>query len=876
MTVSEQPCEQTALLSSCNTERQPDYDDNISYTDTLRYCFTFIIPPTARDALVAFACVISILAAKVFHLVMGLFMKLAVDALSSSDPAERQRCPFLAAVLFLIGRIGVALSTQAYEVAQEHYAQRVLHRFAVHAFAAVMHQSVAFHVQRRTGETTAIVRRGVAALDTLLRQLAFWLLPTLVETVYVTAIFYHLGSPAIALAVAATVIVHVAYTARLTSHRAALARRQRDAENAAWAHATERVAEHATVSVFAAADFEVAQHDELRLDVRRTTFDAKRLTTFYDVSADVILQTGTFAGFVLAARDAAAGRLSVGDFALAVTYISALFWPLLVLAQSYGQVVTALANAEQVVRLLRAPRFVHDAPDARSLPSASTCAPAAVFERVSFSYDGGSAGAVRDVSFTLRRGRVLGIVGPSGAGKSTLARLLLRLHDAHEGAVRVHGADVRDVRIADLRRAIAVVVQDTVLLSGNIRDNVRYARPDLLDAAVWEALRGAALDDFVRTLEDGLDTRVGERGVRLSGGERQRVGIARALLRDANIVVLDEATSALSALDEIVVQERLAKLLADRAVLVVAHRLASVRHADEILVMDKGYVVERGRHAQLVVLNGIYARMWRAQAGAMFRPVRWLRSSLRSDVTLLSFFLYLAAALLSICFLVHLNASQAFIFSNVIGVDTSRLGEATGSLALYDELLSLAAVLAWGVLSDRIGRRIVYTLGFLIIGVATIVFPFASNLYPQLLLARLLFAIGAASTSTMLTAVLADFARDANRGFISGAVGLASGLGAIIALFVFLRLPVSLEKSVADPIAATRVSYAIVGGISILFCVPLWFFLKPKSRVSSTNSTEEARQPHDTSDARDFLDTPEGNEGVIAVEAVEDVEVVEA
>lgn len=606
--------EHTRLLPQRNA-RKPDDDENITYTAILRYCLPFIAPDSLSSLLIGLLCILSILTAKIFHLVMGLFMKLAVDALSSSDPITRQRGPLRAAILFLLGRVAVAISTQIYETAQEHYAQRVKHRFSLHAFSAVLHHSPSFHATRRTGETTAILRRGVSAVDTLLRQLAFWLLPTLTETVYVTAIFYHLGSSGIAVAVAVTVVVHVVYTAHLTTRRAALARTQRDAENDAWAHANERIAEHLTVAAFGAASHEVAHYNTLRRAVRRTTFDAKRLSSFYDVSADVILQTGTFVGFVLAARDAARGKLSVGEFALAVTYISALFWPLLVLAQSYGKVVTALANAEQLVRLLQVPSVVHDKPDAVDLPAASVRVPAVHFDRVSFAYDGlEGAGGVRDVSFALYAGKVLAIVGPSGAGKSTVVRLLLRLHDAHKGYVRVHGVDVRDVRLASLRRQVALVAQDTVLLSGSVRDNVGYA-VDKGDSDVWDALRSAALDAFVSGLADGIDTRVGERGVRLSGGERQRVGIARALVREADVVVLDEATSALSSLDECEVQRRLKGVLEGRAVLVVAHRLASVRHADEILVMDDGYVVERGSHESLVGLGGMYASMWRAQAG---------------------------------------------------------------------------------------------------------------------------------------------------------------------------------------------------------------------------------------------------------------------
>lgn len=224
----------------------------------------------------------------------------------------------------------------------------------------------------------------------------------------------------------------------------------------------------------------------------------------------------------------------------------------------------------------------------------------------------------------------------------------------------------------------------------------------------------------------------------------------------------------------------------------------------------------------------------------MINPVKWLRSGLRSHVTLRGFFLYLAAVLLSICFFVFVNASQAFILTNIIGVNTNKLGGATGSLALYDELVSLAFVLVWGVLSDKIGRRSVYSLGFLIIGIATVIFPLASNLYPQLLLIRLLFAVGAASTSCMLTAVLADFVGDSKRGFMSGTVGLVSGIGALLALFLFLPLPVRLESISQSPVSAIRITYGIVGSISIIFCVFLWGFLGNAPCSSELEQVDES------------------------------------
>lgn len=585
-----------------------------SFTDTLRFCVPFVVPESRKCALVAISCVVCILIAKVFHLAMGVFMKLAVDSLSSTDYNVRRIGSLKAAFLFLAGRITVAFATQGFEVAQEHYSQRVIRRVTMYAFDILMNQSVSFHMNRRVGETTQIVRRGVEAIDIVLRKTLFWLIPTITEVVYVSVIFWRLGSSSIALVILVTVVAHIIYTARLTERRANIARSQRDAENSAWAHAIERMASHDFVTLFGMGNAEVQQHDILCSNVQRETFNAKRLVTFYNVSADLILQFGTFVAFVFAARDAADGTLSVGNFALAITYISALFYPLLVLAQSFGEVVAALANAEQLVALLRTSNDICDHPFAIQLPlSTPIDVPMVQFENVSFQYPRG--GGVHDVSFTIERGKCTAVVGLSGAGKSTLLRLLLKLNNVQRGDVRVLGINSKYIEQTSLRRGIAFVPQDSTIFGGTLRDNVKYGREEVDDDAVFAALEQAALKKWVHSLPDALDTVVGERGVQLSGGERQRIGIARALLRDVPIFVFDEATSALSSLDEETIQQSMRLLLKEKATLIVAHRLSTIKHADEILVMEHGRIVERGTHLDLLNSEGLYARMWKVQSG---------------------------------------------------------------------------------------------------------------------------------------------------------------------------------------------------------------------------------------------------------------------
>lgn len=576
-----------------------------------------MLPETRKHTLVAISCVICILLAKVFHLAMGVFMKVAVDSLSSNDAQVRRTGPLRAAAIFLVGRIAVAFATQGFEVCQEHYSQNVIRRVTIHAFDTIMRQSVSFHANRRVGETAEIVRRGVDAIDLILRKILFWLLPTVAEVIYVSAIFWRLGSGSVAIVIVVTVVAHIAYTARLTDRRATLARTQRDAENAAWAHAVERIANHDFVTLFAMSSDEVVRHDKLRERVQRETYNAKRLVTFYNVSADLILQFGTFVAFICAASDAAAGTLSVGNFALVITYISALFYPLLVLAQNFGEVVAALANAEQLVALLRTPNNVCDHPFATLLPnkfSIPTDLALVQFENVSFAHSP-DGGAVNDVSFSLRRGECTAIVGPSGAGKSTVIRLLMRLSNVDKGVIRVLGVNTKHIEQSSLRRGIAVIPQESTIFSGTLRDNVKYGMDEASDFEVMKALERAALKNWFMALPHGLDTTLGERGVQLSGGERQRIGIARSLLRDAPIFVMDEATSALSSIDEQLIQRNMHELLEEKVSLIVAHRLSTIKHANQILVMDKGSIVERGNHEELLKLNGLYAKMWSVQSG---------------------------------------------------------------------------------------------------------------------------------------------------------------------------------------------------------------------------------------------------------------------
>ncbi len=488
--------------------------------------------------------------------------------------------------------------------------QRARRRLALRALEHLHALSLGFHLARRTGQVGRVLDNGLSGLRELLFDTIFLILPLTAEIVFVTAILLFRLDAGFALILLTTLVV---YAVVLVVGSEWLRAHQRKAvvEGAlAQGRAVDSLLNYETVKYFTNERHVALRYDESLAEVERLTIRVLGLRTLTGVVLVTVLAAGTAAVLLLAAGRVAGGAMTVGELVLVNAYLLQLTRPMDRLGQLYRSIKQAFIDLEQLLDLLDEQPEVADRPGARPLRPG----PGEVrFEQVGFAYTA-ERPILHGIDLTIAPGRTLAVVGPTGAGKSTIARLLFRFWDPTAGRVLIDGQDLREVTQASLRAAIAVVPQDSVLFNETIGYNIAFGRPDATREEIEAAARAADLHDFVASLPDGYGTLVGERGLKLSGGEKQRVAIARAILKRPRIFILDEATSSLDSATERRVQAQLRALSAGATTLVIAHRLSTVVDADEIVVLDGGRIVARGRHAELLARDGLYALLWRKQA----------------------------------------------------------------------------------------------------------------------------------------------------------------------------------------------------------------------------------------------------------------------
>ena len=560
--------------------------------------------------------VLFLVLAKVATVYVPIFYARAVDRLTPHGPAGS-----IAAVpvALIIGYGLLRLASGGFgELRDAVFApvkQRTVRRVARETFEHLHSLSLRFHLDRQTGGLTRVIDRGMVAVETVLRLGVFNVVPTLLEMLMVTAVIWRIFDWRFAAVTFTAVAAYVGFTTGFTTWRIKIRRQMNEVDTEATAKAIDSLLNYETVKYFGNEAHESRRFDEALARYERAAVRTQVSLNGLNLGQVTIIAAGLAVIMLMAARGVQDGSLTVGKFVLVNTYLMQLYQPLNFLGFVYSGVKQGLVDMEAMFRLLAVEREVQDRPGALALPTtlAGGRAPAIEFRDVRFGY-GPDRTILDGVSFTVAPGRRLAVVGPTGAGKSTLSRLLFRFYDVTAGSVLVDGHDVRDYRQDELRAAIGVVPQDTVLFNDTLRYNIAYGRPGATQAEIEHAARLAQVHDFASRLPQGYDTRVGERGLKLSGGEKQRVAIARTILKDPRILVLDEATSALDTRTEQEIGAALAAVAASRTTLVIAHRLSTVVDADEILVLAEGRVAERGTHAALLARDGLYAHMWRLQS----------------------------------------------------------------------------------------------------------------------------------------------------------------------------------------------------------------------------------------------------------------------
>ena len=570
---------------------------------TLRLLFPYLWAYRLR-VLAALGC---LFAAKVASVSVPVVFKNMIDGFSVADQALA--LPALLLILYGVLRFSTSLFTELREFLFARVTQRAVRQVALEVFRHLHALSLRFHLERQTGGMSRDVERGTRSISSLISYTLYSILPTLVEISLVLGILfvkYDLGFVLITLV---SLTAYIVFTVMISNWRISIRRAVNESDSAANTRAVDSLLNYETVKYFNNEAYEARRYDEQMIHWEDAATRSQTTLSTLNLGQQLIIALGVTAMMWRAANGVVNGNMTIGDLVLVNAFLIQLYVPLNSLGLVYREIRQALTDLERMFNLLKENREIADAPDARDLPGG----PLQInFDAVNFAYDP-QRPILHNLNFSVPVGKTVAVVGHSGAGKSTLARLLFRFYDVTGGAIRINGHDLRTLKQGSLRAAIGIVPQDTVLFNDSIFYNIKYGRPEASREEVFAAARAAQLHDFIESLPQKYETRVGERGLKLSGGEKQRVAIARTLLKNPPILIFDEATSALDSATERAIQGQLELAAIGRTTLIIAHRLSTVMNADEILVMQAGHVIERGTHSALLDADGAYARMWTLQ-----------------------------------------------------------------------------------------------------------------------------------------------------------------------------------------------------------------------------------------------------------------------
>ena len=549
--------------------------------------------------------------AKVVNVYVPILYKHAVDALGE-PAAQAVAVPIALIVAYGAARVLAQAFGEVRDAIFAPVSQRAIRNLALEVFRHLHALSLRYHLERQTGGLSRVIERGTQGMEFLIRFTTFNILPTLFEIVLVGGILWSLYDWRFTAVTLGAVTAYIVFSVVLSEWRIKFVRRMNDADTDANAKAIDSLLNYETVKYFGNE-----AHEGRRFDVGRRRYEtaairSSRTLSVLNIGQGAIIAVGLVAVMSMAGQGVITGTMTLGDFVAVNAFLIQLYVPLNMLGFAYREIRNALVNMEKMFGLLDVTTEIADRPGA---PPLVVTGGEIVFDHVDFHYEAARP-ILHDISFRVPAGNTVAIVGSSGAGKSTVSRILFRFYDVASGSVKIDGQDIREVQQTSLRTAIGVVPQDTVLFNDTIYYNIAYGRPEASREEVEQAARMARIHDFIMALPLGYEATVGERGLKLSGGEKQRVAIARTILKNPRILLFDEATSALDTRTEQEIQRSLEEVSRGRTTVVIAHRLSTVINADEIVVLERGRIVERGRHGELLARGGLYADMWSRQQEA--------------------------------------------------------------------------------------------------------------------------------------------------------------------------------------------------------------------------------------------------------------------
>lgn len=582
--------------------------NGVDLSVNIKQTFTYLWPYLWHFKFHVIFAIIALIGAKAATLMMPWVLKHIVDSVDRSLHPEMY-LPILFLVFYGLLRFGSVFFGEIRDALFSRVTEHAMREIGLRVFKHLHALELGFHLDRATGGISRDIERGTNGISFLMRFLMFNIVPTLFEIVMVATIFAVAFSIWYAVITLTAVAIYIVFTIITTEWRNRFVREANQADSSTNTRAIDSLLNYETVKYFNNEQHEADTYDNFLAKWETAKLKNRMSLLTLNSGQAFIIALAMTVMMIMAANSVIAKEMTLGDLVMINAYMIQLFIPLNFLGFVYREIRRSLTDIENMLALLKRDAKIVDVTNAKSLHVSRG---EIHWRHVNFSYNS-ERPILQDLDLKIAAGSKVAIVGASGTGKSTIARLLYRFYDINSGSIEIDGQPIQSVTQDSLRRAIAIVPQDTVLFNSSIRENIAYGNPQASHAEINRAIKMAHLEDFINSLPEGDKTLVGERGLKVSGGEKQRIAIARVLLKNAPILIFDEATSALDSHSEAAILDAMREVATGKTTLVIAHRLSTIVDADKIVVLENGKVIEQGNHSELLNHHGRYAQMWAMQ-----------------------------------------------------------------------------------------------------------------------------------------------------------------------------------------------------------------------------------------------------------------------